>query len=79
MSKLIFLLLLIGCTKAHIPYCKSVGYFIDVYDEKGKYLKTDTSIYWPVVCGEELARFEKLSKDTIRICLSTEYMYLVIK
>ena len=79
---LIFVLavLFFSCEKDNAslsPDCQAVTYYIDRYDQNWKYLRTDVSIHWCKVCGEDLARFKTYDKlDSI--CDETNLMRLVI-
>ena len=76
----IILLLFFSCTKGDIQEsrnCQSVTYYIDSYDNNWKYLKTEVSIHWCSVCGEELARFQGYEKVS-QFCGENKLMRLVI-
>jgi len=78
----LFYLLLVSCRKevtVRPDPCRSIAYLIDRTDISGKIIKTDTSIVWSHVCGEELQRFMALSKDPEPLCGSPGcYIRLVI-
>ena len=69
-----------SCTKEvpQIDKCKSVIYWLDIYKD-GILIKTDTSIYFPHVCGSELAYYEKMSREPQPICTDGNYLRLEIK
>jgi hypothetical protein len=74
--------LLFSCHKQHLEdaiKCQSIAYVIEKKDVKGNFVATDTSICWPQVCGEELARFKALNKEPEPLCgRPGSYMVLVI-
>jgi hypothetical protein len=75
----ILLILFFSCSKQEeTEKCKSVIYLYDMY-EKGMLVRTDTSIVFPKVCGEELKRFESYSKEPFLVCGTGNYLRLVIK
>lgn len=81
-NPLIFILivLLFSCRKGDIqltPDCQAVTYYIDSYDDNWKYLKTEVSIHWCNVCGEDLERFKTYEKLS-QFCSETKLMRLVI-
>jgi hypothetical protein len=76
----IFTVLLFSCRKGDIqltPGCQAVTYYIDSYDENWNYVKTDVSIHWCNVCGEELDRFKSYEKLS-ELCNENKFMRLVI-
>ena len=48
--------------------CRSVAYVIDKKDQLGKIYRTDTSICWPLVCGDDLKQFLRMDTRPERIC-----------
>ncbi len=82
LSLLVLACLLQACQKQQheeIHRCQSIAYVIDKKDVWGNLLATDTSICWPQVCGEELARFQAMDKEAKPICGQPgAYMRLVI-
>lgn len=78
MKAVILSLLAMSCSKMQVKEnCAAVGYLIDVY-EKGQLIRTDTSIWWSRVCGEELTRFEAMPRQKESICGTQDSIYLVI-
>ncbi len=76
----IFLVLLFSCRKGDLPLtsdCQAVTYYIDSYDANWKYVKTEVSIHWCNVCGDELARFKSYD-ELSEICNENKFMRLVI-
>jgi hypothetical protein len=74
--------LFISCQKKKLEEvisCQSIAYVIDKTDANKNVIATDTSIYWPQVCGEDLQRFMAMSKEPQPICGQPgSYMRLVI-
>ncbi len=71
LSLLVLACLLQACQKQQLEEvhpCQSIAYVIDKKDDLGNLLATDTSICWPQVCGEELARFQAMNKEPQPIC-----------
>jgi hypothetical protein len=64
--------LFISCQKQDLeveaPRCQSIAYVIDKTDSSHHLIETDTSIYWPQVCGEDLQRFMAMSKKPQPLC-----------
>lgn len=74
-------LLLAACTKQEViqkEKCKSVIFWLDIY-EAGKLIETDTSIYFPKVCGNELKYYDAMSREPQPICGSGNFLRMVIK
>jgi hypothetical protein len=75
-------LFFISCQKqdlVEVIRCQSIAYVIDKTDANKNVIATDTSIYWPQVCGEDLQRFMAMSKEPQPMCGQPgSYMRLVI-
>lgn len=71
LSLLLFSCLLYSCQKQDVEVpsqCQSIAYVIEKKDGSGNMVTIDTSIYWPRVCGDELARFRTMNKEPQPIC-----------
>lgn len=84
MKKLIIpiaITLLLSCSKQHEelqPVVKSVTYLLHFNRPDGSLIKTDTSIHWCRVSGEDLKRFEAVTKTTEIICDTYNTLELII-
>ncbi len=77
-SFILFLGLLFSCTKWQPEQhrCKSVTIYVDHYD-KGQYVNTYVSLYYPSLCDTTLARWESYYQGKQWFC--GDSVYIVIK
>lgn len=76
-----FVCILSSCSKPNLDPIlreKSVTYLLHVYDEKNQFIKTDTSIHWHRVSGDDLTRFESKGNGEITFCGTYNRLELVI-
>lgn len=70
MKPYLLALIFFSCSKEQIekPVERSITYQIHRYDTKHTLIAVDTSIHWCRVGGEELARFEAITRRDELIC-----------
>lgn len=74
-------IILMACSKQPenlIPVEKSVTYLRHLYNDNGQYLRTDTSIHWHRVSGEDLRMYEAKGNGEITFCGTYNRLELVI-
>lgn len=88
---IVFALAVSSCSKEVeepiAPKCKSVIYWLDIYSgnwweprSTWKYVRSDTSIYFGVLCGAALMYFDTLSRKQYQTCWDeTNFIRLEIK
>ena len=94
MKKSLLILLLVSalwsCTKDVDELsagCKKGIWWLDIYEgnyseaeSTWKYIRTDTSLYLGMLCGDELKYYEAMSKKPFRVCWNeTNLLRLEIK